>query len=44
VPCVTVCIDPDNRASRAVAERLGMGVIRDDVLHDRKVLVFALHR
>jgi RimJ/RimL family protein N-acetyltransferase len=44
VPYVTACIAPDNHASRAVAERLGMTVIRTDVLHDREVLVFALHR
>lgn len=44
VPYVTACIDPDNHASRAVAERLGMAVIRHDVLHGRGVLVFALRR
>jgi len=44
VPYVTACIAPDNRASRAVAERLGMQVIRHDVLHEREVLVFALRR
>jgi RimJ/RimL family protein N-acetyltransferase len=44
IPYVTACISPDNHASRAVAERLGMSVIRGDVLHDREVLVFAAHR
>lgn len=44
VPYVTACIDPENLPSRAVAERLGMQVIRDDVLHGREVLVFALKR
>lgn len=44
IPCVTACISPDNHLSRGVAERLGMQVIRRDVLHDREVLVFALQR
>jgi RimJ/RimL family protein N-acetyltransferase len=44
VPHVTACIAPDNRASCAVAERLGMQVIRRDLLHEREVLVFALRR
>lgn len=43
-PYVTACISPDNHPSRGVAERLGMQVIRRDVLHDREVLVFALQR
>lgn len=42
VPYVTACISPANTASRAVAGRLGMSVIRDDVLHGRDVLVFAV--
>ena len=41
---VTACISPDNHPSRAVAERLGMSVIRHDVLHGRDVLVFTAHR
>lgn len=44
VPYVTACISPDNHPSRGVAERLGMQVIRQDVLHDREVLVFAVKR
>lgn len=44
IPCVTACISPDNHPSRGVAERLGMQVIRRDVLHDREVLAFALQR
>lgn len=44
VPYVTACISPDNQASRAVADRLGMSVIRADQLHGREVLVFAVHR
>jgi RimJ/RimL family protein N-acetyltransferase len=42
VSYVTAYIDPANRSSSAVAERLGMRVIRDDVLHDRQVLVYAV--
>jgi RimJ/RimL family protein N-acetyltransferase len=42
VPYVTACISPDNQASRAVADRLGMSVIRDDILHGRGVLVYAV--
>jgi RimJ/RimL family protein N-acetyltransferase len=41
VPYVTACIDPDNAASRSVAERIGMSVLRTDVQHGRSVLVYA---
>lgn len=44
VPYVTACISPDNQASVAVADRLGMSVLRDDVLHGRAVHVFAAPR
>jgi len=44
VAYVTACISPDNQASLAVADRLGMSVIREDTLHGREVLVFAAHR
>lgn len=44
VPYLTACIAPENTASRAVAARLGMAVLRTDVQHDRVVLVHAAHR
>lgn len=44
VPYVTAYIDPENTASRSVAERMGMAVLRADVQHDRRVLVYARAR
>jgi RimJ/RimL family protein N-acetyltransferase len=41
VPYVTANIAPENVASRSVAERLGMSVLRTAVQHDREVLVYA---
>lgn len=41
LPYVTAMIDPQNTASRAVAERVGMAVLRTDVHHDRQVIVYA---
>lgn len=44
LPCVTAMIDPDNAASIAVAERLGMTPLREDVLLGEPVVVYALRR
>ena len=44
VPYITAMIEPANARSLAVAERLGMSELRHDVLLDRDVIVFALHR
>lgn len=44
VPYATACIDPENAGSLAVADRLGMSVLRQDRLHGRAVTVFAAHR
>lgn len=44
VPYVTALIAPENTGSRAVAERLGMAVLRTDTQHGRNVLVHALFR
>ena len=44
LPYVTALIAPENAASRAVAERLGMTVLRTDEQHDRPVLVYARAR
>jgi RimJ/RimL family protein N-acetyltransferase len=41
VPYVTALIAPENTGSRAVAERIGMSVLRTDVQHGREVLVYA---
>jgi RimJ/RimL family protein N-acetyltransferase len=41
IPYVTAYIAPENTPSRAVAERMGMSVLRTDVQHDRPVLVYA---
>lgn len=41
VPYITAYIAPENEASRAVADRLGMSVRRTDVQHGREVLVYA---
>ena len=41
LPYVTAMIAPENRASRSVAERLGMSVLRTDEQHERPVLVYA---
>jgi RimJ/RimL family protein N-acetyltransferase len=43
-PYLTAMIDPANAASIAVAERLGMERLREDVLHGDPVLVYAAHR
>jgi RimJ/RimL family protein N-acetyltransferase len=44
VSYVTAYVDPENAASRSVAERMGMAVLRTDVQHDRRVLVYARAR
>jgi len=44
VPYLTAYIAPENTASRAVADRLGMAVLRTDTFHGREVLVYARHR
>ncbi len=44
VPYLTAMIAPDNAASIAVAERLGMTPLRDDVVHGEPVVVYALRR
>lgn len=44
LPYVTAYIAPENLASRAVATRLEMTVLRTDVQHGRDVLVYAAHR
>lgn len=44
VPYLTANIAPENTASRSVADRVGMAVLRTDVQHDRDVLVYAAHR
>ncbi|GAB4079119.1 GNAT family N-acetyltransferase [Modestobacter muralis] len=41
LPYVTAMIDPQNTASRAVAERVGMTVLRTDEQHGRPVIVYA---
>lgn len=41
VPYITAYIAPENLASRSVADRLGMSVLRTDVQHGREVLVYA---
>lgn len=43
-PYFTANIDPDNTASIAVAERLGMAPLRQDTLHGGPVIVYALSR
>jgi RimJ/RimL family protein N-acetyltransferase len=42
LPYVTAMIAPDNDASLAVARRLGMTPLREDVLHEVPVVVYAL--
>lgn len=44
VPYLTAYIAPDNVASRSLADRLGMSVLRTDIFHDREVLVYAVRR
>lgn len=44
VPYITALIAPENVGSRAVAERLGMSVLRTDSQHGREVLVYARTR
>lgn len=41
---VTAMIQPENTASIAIAQRLGFTVLREDVLDDVPVLVYALQR
>jgi RimJ/RimL family protein N-acetyltransferase len=41
---ITAMIRPENTGSIAVAERLGMSLLREDVLHDAPTLVFAIWR
>ncbi len=43
-PYLTANIDPDNTASIAVAERLGMEPLREDNLHGYPVVIYALGR
>jgi RimJ/RimL family protein N-acetyltransferase len=43
-PYLTANIAPDNTASIAVAERLGMAPLREDELHGEPVIVYALSR
>jgi RimJ/RimL family protein N-acetyltransferase len=43
-PYMTSMIRPDNRRSVAVAERIGMSVLRPDVLFEKAVIVYALSR
>jgi RimJ/RimL family protein N-acetyltransferase len=44
LPYVTAMIAPDNDASIAVARRLGMTRLREDVLHDVPIVVYAVRR
>jgi RimJ/RimL family protein N-acetyltransferase len=44
LPYVTAMIAPDNAASIAVAERLGMEPLREDTLHDFGIEVIVLGR
>jgi RimJ/RimL family protein N-acetyltransferase len=44
VPYITAMIGPDNAASIAVAERLGMTPLRTDELHGEPITVFAIRR
>ncbi len=44
VPYVTAYIAPTNSNSIAVAERLGMTPLREDVLHDVAIVVYAVRR
>lgn len=44
VPYITAMVAPENAGSRAVAERLGMSVLRTDTQHGREVLVYARSR
>lgn len=44
VPYITAMVAPDNTASIAVAERLGMEPLRGDELHSEPVVVYALRR
>jgi RimJ/RimL family protein N-acetyltransferase len=43
-PYITAMIRPDNSASIGVADRLGMAPLREDVLLDTPVVVYALNR
>ena len=44
VPYITANIHPENTASLAVAERLGMEVLREDTFHDMPAVVYATVR
>jgi RimJ/RimL family protein N-acetyltransferase len=44
VPYITAMIGPDNAASIAVAERLGMAPLREDTLDGEAIVVFAIRR
>jgi len=44
IPYLTANIAPDNTSSTAVAERLGMAPLREDVLQGGPVVVYALSR
>lgn len=44
VEYLTANIHPDNTASTAVARRLGMSPLRQDIFHGRTVVIHAIHR
>jgi RimJ/RimL family protein N-acetyltransferase len=44
MPYLTAMISPGNDRSIRVAERLGMSPLREDVLLDEPVVVYALER
>jgi RimJ/RimL family protein N-acetyltransferase len=44
VDYITAMIRPENAESIAVAERLGMRPLREDLLHDAPTLVYAAAR
>jgi RimJ/RimL family protein N-acetyltransferase len=44
LPYLTAMIRPDNRRSVRVAERLGMRPLRDDLLLEERVIVYAINR
>jgi RimJ/RimL family protein N-acetyltransferase len=44
VPYLTAMIHPTNAGSIAVAERLGMAPLREDVLHGEEIVVYAVSR
>jgi RimJ/RimL family protein N-acetyltransferase len=44
LPYATAMIAPDNEASITIARRLGMTRLREDVLHDAPIVVYAVRR